>query len=1561
MALATTLYIQHGKAKAKATEVAAALAAVIGRTIPIEYEWKFVDQAAFKTIPTDTQKSILVNTLGHNLTQCLVGAQDSLAAALAASAPLRDIIAPIAKIVFSYDYANTIASAVGAAHLNVFIEGTSLYFKSNLNAVQLLNNGDWGVMSKLLTLASGSVATSQVAAPAIQAVPIVTAPVAMPATSQVVISPPVAAASPSAQVVASAKRARVGGSPGGNGASTFLYMTIDKVKKRATEIGKELSNRLGTTITFEVDLNSLVKDSTFTKESEADQKAFLTAAPDTWAGALYAAVNGCSTIEVALRAQPGLNKVKWVYAPSNQPTPGWGFLEVSGSGSELLVKCAISSVDETYGVLVANATAAAPAAATVPVQQTFVPLPAAVPVVAQAPVVAQPVAVPVMIQPVAMPVAAPQPVASPVAAAPSGPVPGTRIPSVGGKPGGNGATGFLYTPLEKLKKFVADTYTKEFTKSLSSARTSLALDVTFVKNASFMQRSEADQRACVTGPMIEQITSIAYKATNGDHLVALFKNPEYLERCMKITKVTFVYASDVTSGEGYNGWALEWCDNGTEIQIRIDIESVDMIPDDSWGVAKKAHEGLFGVEKRKEEAARVLAEREAMAALEKKAAANLAEEEKRMLEQKAAAAKLAEQERLRKELEAGIAERIALLEESGVTPRMKENNERLKKFLGMVAVSGNIEYDVDNLFIHDKKLRWRDCGTQKTTLKSISIETWSLFNVLTDAAISILESGDVGQKRLLDTYSKFNLQFEQNEPTVKVPRLVLDPSTKTLNVFATFSNMYDPRKWIDELLNGVPAKQIYKGTNITEIFKAMLASAGGWLEDMARDEATTSINDILAPYFKEHFEGRIVPIEVDWKSLDGQNSKQALIVRMKKHYQFPPCVLEQLFKSFKLSNLIVMKVLRAKLQKIRVVASGSDSIVIEDGGALMTVNYKWADQAFTPAQWKAAVEEQVREKCQGLAVKNVSAEIAMHEGSTYILEMNRILCAKLGMLSADGGYDVLVVDYPNFVDTLEFNKQYGSSKFSVLHTSNIGALNSLVAGFEEVAGTKLGGPLLKTVKRILVKLDVKSKDNTYDAPLHWDPATKTFTITHSFHSFEHPSKYHYTPRIEYTMDILIESCRLETKTKVEQFYSTVRSDFCLSSLPVLIDESYQDTPEFKKIHPSEMKAIIMRFFTTVPPSIFHGPMGLKHCSEFPKARQIMHDKVKKIRILPDGLLASNTSKVELRNDELLVRLAYDSKDWNTPIGYHLSQIIGSRPTIESEVIAEIDTALIGYTDLLRKSSKNSKIAVKFNWAELLKDATFQAAQNYVNDYVRYMLTRVKRTFDGSGKPKAIYDAGLLHYLASEGLADHVSDLDTIEYHVLTSNSVLTQGQFGLFTPYKYRITKEGKTLHVYFNFDDYPVGIGSMVEWVCNPAGAKKREQSWITLISERNYKEEMEWRDQEVANTIASNKAAQRRYESDVDAYNRQVAENASTPNTEKCSSCQGKGYWGKGNRCSSCSGRGWKEVRKTAPVMPAVPQPQPIPTFPHVTVADFTHGLDRPQLRHGHYIEKKNRFHGE
>jgi hypothetical protein len=39
MALATTLYIQHGKAKAKATEVSTTLGTVIGRSIPIGMSW----------------------------------------------------------------------------------------------------------------------------------------------------------------------------------------------------------------------------------------------------------------------------------------------------------------------------------------------------------------------------------------------------------------------------------------------------------------------------------------------------------------------------------------------------------------------------------------------------------------------------------------------------------------------------------------------------------------------------------------------------------------------------------------------------------------------------------------------------------------------------------------------------------------------------------------------------------------------------------------------------------------------------------------------------------------------------------------------------------------------------------------------------------------------------------------------------------------------------------------------------------------------------------------------------------------------------------------------------------------------------------------------------------------------------------------------------------------------------------------------------------------------------------------------------------------------------------
>lgn len=1571
MALATTLYIQHGKAKAKATEVSTQLGQLIGRTIPIEYDWKFVDQAAFKTIPVDQQKALLVDTLGKNLTECLLGAQDSLAAACAASPPVRDIVATITKLFFSYDYANTIAAPTGVNFLNIFLEGTVLHFKCNLNAVQQVNNGDWGVMAKLLAMVGSpavlaSTASPQapvsvtiapaatagvVASPSVSAAPVAVQPVSMPAAS--------AASAPAS----TSAYARVGGKPGGNGTSTFLYMTLDKLKKRSVELGNELSARLGGKIEFTVDLNTLAKDSTFTKESEVDQKAILTnICPSSWAGALFEAADGSSTIEAALRAQPGPNKVKWAYAPSTTPTPGWGFLEVNVVGSEILIKCAVANADAVYGAVAAGVPASAPvASAPVVAAPMAVPLAAVAPTVVSTPTPASPATqkapamlpAPVAVQsaPVAQPVAAaasPQP-----AAPPTGPVPGGRFPLAGGKAGGNGTTGFLYTPLEKLKKTVNDTYNKEFAKLLGSARVSVVLDHSFAKHASFTKHSEADQRSLVLGPIMDNIANVLYNSPNGDHMVALFRDPKFLERTVKITKITFQLVSDVTSSEGFPACDMVWCDNGTEIQFRVDIESIDHWFDpDTWSVTKKAHEGIFGIEKRAAEAAKLLEQRKAMAALEAKAAANAAEAEKLAAEQRAAAAKIAEQERLRKEHEAGIEERIKTLEDSGVTPKLRENNDRLRQFLGMVSVSGEIEYNVDNLFIHDRKLRWRDCGTQKTTLKSISIEPWSLFNILTDASIAILESGEVGQQKLMQTYSKFNLQFEVGEANIKVPRLVYDPETKTLNIFATFSNIYDPRKWIEELTKGVSEKQIYGGTTIVEYFKAILAYTGGWLEDMARDEATTLINNILDPYFKKHFEGRVVPIECDWKSLDGYNAKENLIVRLKKHYQFPPRVLEVLFKSFDLANSVVMSILRAKLQKIRVVASNSDGVTLENGGETMIITYKYSDQNCAEKQWKGFIEDQVRQRCTGLIVKNVSAEIAMAEAAPTLLELNRTLVAKLGMTSANGGYDVLVVDYPTFVDTLEFNKMYGVQKFAVLHNSNLETLKSLVRGFEEVSRSKLGGPLLKTVKKIHVTLDVKSKDNTDDALLAWDSTTKTFTVTHSFHSFEHPGNYVYTPRIEYVMGILIESCRLETKTIVDKFYQTVRTDFCLNSLPVLIDESYQTTKEFTSIHPSKMKAIVMRMFTHLPPSIFHGDMGIKHCTEFPKARQILHDKVKSIRLLPDGMLASNTSKVELEKGELLVRVAYDCQDWTTPIGYRLSEMIGSRPTIEQEVMDEIDHKLIAFTELLRSKTKNSKITVKVDWKELLADTTFQTAQNYVNDYVRYMLEKVKIAFEGT---KSTFDAGLTHYLQDEQLAPHMSNLESLVFHLSTSNSVSTTGKFGLFTPYYYDVTQTGKDLHVRLNYMAYPVGVGSIVEWVVNPSRAQERQNQYIKTISVRNYNEEMQRRADEIEWAHESNRRAQDQYNRDVDQYNRDMQAYAAKPNTKNCTWCNGKGYRSNG-RCSSCNGRGWEEVRKTPPTMPTTPIPRPIPTFPPATVADFTIGLHRGELREDHYVEGRD-----
>ena len=441
--------------------------------------------------------------------------------------------------------------------------------------------------------------------------------------------------------------------------------------------------------------------------------------------------------------------------------------------------------------------------------------------------------------------------------------------------------------------------------------------------------------------------------------------------------------------------------------------------------------------------------------------------------------------------------------------------------------------------------------------------------------------------------------------------------------------------------------------------------------------------------------------------------------------------------------------------------------------------------------------------------------------------------------------------------------------------------------------------------------------------------------------------------IEYTLGILIESCRMETKKQVEKFYLTVRSDFGLSSLPVFIDESYQNTKEFAAIHPSNMKNIIMRMFVSVPQSVFHGAMGLQHCSEFPKARQIMHDKVKSIRFLPDGKMVSNTSKVELNGGELLIRVSFDNSEWETPIGYQLSQMIQSRPMMESEVMAEVDTKLMSFTNQLRKESGNSKIAVKFDWKELQSDKTFQAVQNYVNDYCRYVVSRIQNAFDGT---KSTYDGGLIEYCHTQKLGPALAPFNELIFHMSTLNQVGTQGKYGLFTPYYYEVTTKSQELHVRFNIEPYPVGIGAIVEWVINPDAALLRQQQHIVAIAERNYNEEMKRRECAVEDTISANEEAQARYVRAVEDYNHEMKVFAATPSTQNCRSCDGKGYWGRSHSCVSCSGRGWVNVRKAAPTMPLTPTPRPIPTFPHVTVTDFMSGLDRSELREGHFVEGKD-----
>lgn len=898
-------------------------------------------------------------------------------------------------------------------------------------------------------------------------------------------------------------------------------------------------------------------------------------------------------------------------------------------------------------------------------------------------------------------------------------------------------------------------------------------------------------------------------------------------------------------------------------------------------------------------------------------------------------------------------ERHRTLETYGLLPKLREHQARIVKAAEALGITGReIKFELDEEFAQDKLLR----NDKKAVYWAVSMYDDSLFGALADGAIQILQSGPFGREKLFDTYSTFKAHFLLSGPDIDdytIPWMEYIPSTKTLDITVTIPMMASSGGWIGTILSSLDAKskELCKGMALAEAYKINLAETGEWITEMGRQEADAKVDALFAPHIEQIFEGRKIPVELNWEANWDAVSSQGRPQGRYRKLQFPVLVLAEVFAAFAKAPTLVKDLMRRSLQNIRTVAGTADSIELQNSGELMVITFKaFALPVRDAAQWGLELDKEVRAKCTGLTVKNIDAELAMEKAAPHILKLNSNLCEILGVTSASGGQDIIVVDYPSFADLPGFKEQFGEAKFAVLHEQHPLVLASIFRALEEIAKTALGAPIIKTFKRIHVTLDPQLPRDAAFARLAWNQSNGTLTITHSFCSFSRPVNY--VPALEDALELLILGARLATKTDLDKFVAQVRSDFGVPSLPVTIDESYQQHSSFAELPPAMKKEIVYRFFTSIPQSIFQGPKGISRCTEFPKSRQLLQNAVKSIRVLPtDSLTAPTANKIELANGgELLVTVPLNAIPWAEPIGHRLIELIGLRSTIEDEAIAESESKIALLADQLRAATGNGKITVKFDWQALRADGTFVASQEYVNKFIRLVPGKLQVAFDGTA---AIYDGGILRYAKDEGLASSMSSLESLVFNMSVSNSVATQGKFGLFSPYGYDVTQQGNELRISFNYQEYPVGAGAILEWVLSPASAKKREQLYIARLSERNFNSELARRDKAVHDAHHYNKKSQEEYQAAVVKFNFDMKAFAETPNTEVCQPCSGTGYWGvrNDNECMHCGCRGWQEVYKVAPQMPITPIPMPIPTFAPTTVAEFTSGLNRSQLLDGHF----------
>jgi hypothetical protein len=1514
----------------------------------------------------DDQKKFVSDYLQPNLIAMVTGAPDryfpcptlcsmeshtsfvTSVASIMSSNP--GLAAAVDRVVLQYS-SDPQSDTVGASFLKCALNGKQLDITLEISSMNKFMAADWGFGSKLRSLVNGAPAAAagpapSAAVPAPTPAPAKVAGVAAPAPVKVA---PVGVAkmAPTAVPSTSTPRLIPVQKPAekinpSSGKATFLYMTLSKVQAALKTTESALFSAFGKTVVVELDAKFVDLAEFYGYTSQDNQKTILT---DKVVPNLKAVVTDGNDSIISIASSPSkalfVSKVSKIVFKYALAVSGGVSVVLSGSNLEMsfdldLVEQPKTASWSIVSRVVDALNGVAPAAGTV--------------------------VEPPHVKPISTASASTSSSFVASAVAPASSVPTSSVPAgarvkrakIGGAAGGKGKFTFLYTSLESAKKKVNAEVVPAFNQLCQQILgRPLAFEVDWeglINDESFCRESQADQKAMLTSSIVDNIRAVM---TSPNVIPALFKaapdeGGAFMEHLTPVKRICWVFEPKdlILSKNGVKFAEFNICDNAvTDFQIRVNVGNIDDVIDpDNFEVVQKMYEAIDICSRRDEiEAERMRAAEEDRAKRAEEARI-MAEEAQRRSDADRRKKAEEEEKRARLEAEKGKEERAAVV--APLRPQLAAFEKRVVAAIGVTGFT----MEVDDFFVHDKRLRFKELNYKDTLLKNMTGDK-SVFHFLT-LAIEAVAKVPLGKAALGQKISRVVLRCIPVCPS-PYPDVNLHDDTKVLYLDCTFSHLFDPAKWTAPTV-------AFRESEIVEIFKAELLHDLGCEIEAGQWEASLRSQQVLEssiiPALRGDASKSKMQCLIQWDSLapvyNTARTEGWLPIRLLlAHFVVPESILQKLTEGCEGLNLVVKKIIMRDM-KTFVIRFGTVSAVdIDPAKGVLEITLNFIKLSLEVPQMRpwfiAQAHLSAISKCSGIIVKTVAAEMAIQNAEPQLTQANDILKAN--------GFPIVTVSWAEFADSAEFASAYSDLgakvPYSIISGAFAGTLSTMANGFMLVAKTQLGKDFAKRVKMIRVTVDPKASQYPRQRPvISWNDATGEFVAKFAVGRLTVPEEYSWRPQLEKIFGILLDTIRMELASKKTAVVNEMIKDFA-KTIPITFDEAFTKSPQYNAMDPEDMDRIMRPFLTSLPASLFHSKEGLWKVVQLAPGQQTAHAQITSIRVAIDPARTdSNSFTLTLSNGELLAtcgfQFAYDGSKTVEPVGYKIiNEVLKIRSQLEQFVVNESVPAI----QQLQKDIQSAlgvSVPLTMDWKNLIDNTKFAREHDFVTkmrEVVQILQTLVHKK--GSNR----WNNGLALMSSADGFSSGFkSAVKSIVFRVDYSRGA-DGSKHGRFPDRETQADLKDGVLMITANFVDKLHGCGTHVEHLVARDSARRYEEDWIDKVADQLEDAEERRRAAEIENTIRHNEREQSRYESDTQRYQRDIADYQKKL-TQKCSGCK-NGYWGVHNNIKhgTCGGTGmaYGKNKPRYPSEPSPPRRSPMPTFVAISSINFKAQANRDTLQ--------------